>query len=180
MSCHFLKFARKINFEFGICVAKPSYFGSLCVTQCLAVQKKNRPFHPTTFFGFDFLFLFLPDFVLKHQQVLLRLPLSNNVLRLVLRDAETSHSVEPLVAHSRTSRWEIRMALPVAGQDLNLELPEEPPFQRFQRKRKRKFPKKNGQDSEKELPRGLAKTKSAKEKRGRSEKTPMGSSFGRW
>eukprot|EP00438_Fugacium_kawagutii_P023025 Skav229902 [mRNA] locus=scaffold2151:426328:503153:- [translate_table: standard] len=42
----------------------------------------------------------------------LMLPLANNVLRLVLRDAETSHCIEPLAMRSPTSRWEIRLALP--------------------------------------------------------------------
>ncbi|CAE7627276.1 OGFOD1 [Symbiodinium sp. CCMP2592] len=45
--------------------------------------------------------------------VLLRLPLRNNVLRLVLRDPKTSHYVEPLQASAPTSRWEICLAVPV-------------------------------------------------------------------
>ena len=45
-------------------------------------------------------------------EVLLRLPLANNILRLVLRDAQTSHGTEPLASRSSTSRWEIRLALP--------------------------------------------------------------------
>ena len=35
-------------------MAKPSYFGSFCVTQCLAVQKKRPPLSPNNLlFGFD-------------------------------------------------------------------------------------------------------------------------------
>ena len=45
--------------------------------------------------------------------VLLRLPLRNNVLRLVLRDPATSHYVEPLQVAAPTSRWEIRLTVPV-------------------------------------------------------------------
>ncbi|CAK9018150.1 4-dihydroxylase TPA1 (Termination and polyadenylation protein 1) (uS12 prolyl 3 [Durusdinium trenchii] len=63
-------------------------------------------------------------------EVLLRLPLANNVLRVVLRDPQTSHSIEPLAGDARTSRWEIRLALPVQElEDLEpdeLEPEEEP------------------------------------------------------
>ena len=44
---------------------------------------------------------------------LLRLPLRNNVLRLVLRDPRTSHYVEPLQFAAPTSRWDICLTLPV-------------------------------------------------------------------
>ena len=73
--------------------------------------------------------------------MLLRLPLANNVLRVVLRDLQTSHSIEPLAGDARTSRWEIRLALPVQElEDLEpdeLE-PEEEPVTRRKRRRRSK------------------------------------------
>eukprot|EP00435_Cladocopium_sp_Y103_P038492 s1044_g10.t1 len=62
-------------------------------------------------------------------EVLLRLPLANNVLRLVLRDAQTSHGTEPLASRSSSSRWEIRLALPT-------ELEEEDAVQEVSPKRR--------------------------------------------
>ena len=89
--------------------------------------------------------------------VLLRLPLRNNVLRLVLRDPKTSHYVEPLQASAPTSRWEICLAVPVE------ELPS------------------SGEEAEATAPPRAAPIKARRRKRGRSrpatasefESTPM-------
>ena len=73
-------------------------------------------------------------------EVLLRLPLANNILRLVLRDAQTSHGTEPLASRSSTSRWEIRLALPT-------ELEEEDEVEEISPKRRRTGGKKSWQSS---------------------------------
>ncbi|CAE7778307.1 OGFOD1, partial [Symbiodinium sp. CCMP2456] len=79
--------------------------------------------------------------------VLLRLPLRNNVLRLVLRDPKTSHYVEPLQASAPTSRWEISLAVPVEELPSSGEEAEEataplspPPSKARRRKRGRSRP----------------------------------------
>ena len=76
-----------------------------------------------------------PDGVPCAAPVFLRLPLRNNCLHLVLRDPETSQSIEV----SKSSRWEIRFALPVDSVDVDLtDMAEGSPSQDVLKRRKRR------------------------------------------